>query len=61
MHFDRIRNAQLEQAVAELYSDQLPYHNFNHVLRTLAAGAVLVESCLKEGIPINGEVRTTFS
>jgi predicted metal-dependent HD superfamily phosphohydrolase len=56
MHFDRIRNAQLEQAVAELYSDQLPYHNFNHVLRTLAAGAVLVESCLKEGIPINGEV-----
>ena len=56
MHFDEIRNAHLEQVAAELYSDQLPYHSFNHVLRTVAAGAVLVERCLKEGVPINGEV-----
>jgi hypothetical protein len=56
MPFDGIRNAHLEQAAAELYSDQMPYHSFNHVLGTLAAGAVLVERCLKEGVPINGEV-----
>src|SRR3984893_9802882 len=56
MHFDGIRNVQLEQVAAELYSDQMPYHNFNHVLRTLAAGEVLVERCLREGVPINGEV-----
>jgi predicted metal-dependent HD superfamily phosphohydrolase len=56
MHFDGIRNAHLEQVAAELYSDQLPYHNFNHVLGTVAAGAVLVERCLKEGVPISGEV-----
>jgi predicted metal-dependent HD superfamily phosphohydrolase len=56
MHFDGIRNVQLEQVAAELYSDQMPYHNFNHVLRTLAAGEVLVERCLREGVPINREV-----
>ena len=56
MHFDGIRNAHLEQVAAELYSDQMPYHNFNHVLETLAAGAILVERCFKEGVPINGEV-----
>jgi predicted metal-dependent HD superfamily phosphohydrolase len=56
MHFDGIRNAHLEQVAAELYSDQMPYHNFNHVLGTVAAGAVLVERCLKEGVPISGEV-----
>jgi predicted metal-dependent HD superfamily phosphohydrolase len=56
MHFDEIRNAHLEQVAAELYSDQMPYHNFNHVLGTVAAGAVLVERCLKGGVPINSEV-----
>jgi hypothetical protein len=43
MHFDGIRNVHLEKVAAQLYSDQMPYHNFNHVLRTLAAGEVLVE------------------
>ena len=56
MPFDGIRKPHLEQVAAELYSDQMPYHNFNHVLRTLAAGEVLVERCLKEGVPINSEV-----
>jgi predicted metal-dependent HD superfamily phosphohydrolase len=56
MHFDGIRNAHLEQVAAELYSDQMPYHSFSHVLGTLAAGAVLVESCLKQGVPINCDV-----
>src|SRR5947199_1684206 len=56
MYFDGIRNAHLEQVAAELYSDQMPYHNFNHVLGTVAAGAVLVGRCLKEGVPIDSEV-----
>jgi predicted metal-dependent HD superfamily phosphohydrolase len=56
MPFDGIRKPHLEQVAAELYSDQMPYHNFSHVLGTLAAAELLVERCLKEGVPINGEV-----
>jgi predicted metal-dependent HD superfamily phosphohydrolase len=56
MQFDGFRNAHLEQVAAELYSDQMPYHNFNHVPETLAAGAMLVDRCRKEGVPINAEV-----
>ena len=56
MPFDEIRNAHLEQVAAELYSDQMPYHNFNHVFGTLVAAELLMERCLKEGVPINGEV-----
>jgi predicted metal-dependent HD superfamily phosphohydrolase len=56
MPFDRIRNAHLEQVAAELYSDQMPYHNFSHVFGTLAAAELLVERCLKGGVPINCEV-----
>jgi hypothetical protein len=56
MPFDGIRNAHLEQVAAELYSDQMPYHNFNHVFSTLVAAELLMERCLKEGVPITGEV-----
>jgi predicted metal-dependent HD superfamily phosphohydrolase len=56
MPFDGIRNAHLEQVAAELYSDQMPYHNFNHVFGTLVAAELLVERCLKEDIRINSEV-----
>jgi predicted metal-dependent HD superfamily phosphohydrolase len=56
MPFDGIRKPHLEQVAAELYSDQMPYHNFSHVLGTLAAAELLVEGCLKKGVPINGEV-----
>jgi hypothetical protein len=34
----------------------MPYHSIKHVQGTLAAGALLVERCLKRGIPIDGEV-----
>jgi predicted metal-dependent HD superfamily phosphohydrolase len=56
MPFDAIRNPHLEQVAAELYSDRMPYHSFKHVQGTLAAGALLVERCLKRGIPIDDEV-----
>jgi hypothetical protein len=55
MPFDGIRKLHLERVAAELYSDQMPYHSFSHVLGTLAAGAMLVDHCLKEGLPINAE------
>jgi hypothetical protein len=55
MPFDAIRNPRLEQVAAELYSDRMPYHSFTHVLAALAAGEVLVERCLKEGLRINVE------
>lgn len=55
-HYDGLRNPHLEQVAAELYSDEMPYHNFNHVLGTLAAGKILVDRCLREGVPINAEV-----
>jgi predicted metal-dependent HD superfamily phosphohydrolase len=54
--FDGIRNAHLEKVAAELYSDEMPYHNFVHVLGTLAAGEKLVDRCLAEGVSINAEV-----
>ena len=56
MPFDGIRKPHLEQVAAELYSDQMPYHNFNHVFGTLEAAELLVKRCLKESVPINGEV-----
>jgi HD superfamily phosphodiesterase len=34
----------------------LPYHNFNHVLRTLVSAELLMERCLKGGVPIDSEV-----
>jgi predicted metal-dependent HD superfamily phosphohydrolase len=55
MNFDGIRNPHLEKVAAKLYSDRMPYHNFDHALNTLAAGAVLVERCHNEGLPINVE------
>ncbi len=54
--FDSIRNPHLEKVAAALYSDEMPYHNFAHILGTLAAGEVLVDRCLSDGVPINPEI-----
>jgi HD superfamily phosphodiesterase len=56
MPFDGIRKPHLEQVAAALYSDQMPYHNFSHVLRTLVEAELLVERCLKGCVPVNSEV-----
>jgi predicted metal-dependent HD superfamily phosphohydrolase len=56
MPFDEIRKPHLEQVAAELYSDQIPYHNFSHILGTLAVAESLVKRCLKGGVPVDGEV-----
>ena len=54
--FDGIRNPRLEKAAANLYTDEMPYHNFAHVLGTLAAGEILVDRCLAEGVPISPDI-----
>ncbi|MGR8921215.1 MAG: hypothetical protein ACU85V_16490, partial [Gammaproteobacteria bacterium] len=50
---DSVRNPALEAAAAELYSADLPYHNFEHIEDTLAAAAVIVARCQDEHIRIN--------
>lgn len=49
------RNPDLERRVAELYDDGLHYHNFDHVLRVIDAGARMLEQCRKEGVEIDEE------
>lgn len=42
---DMNREPALEQAAAALYDTRLPYHNFSHVLESLAHARILVERC----------------
>ncbi len=51
-----IRNPQLEAQARALYSDALPYHNFDHIQDTLQSAAMVVERCQEEHIRIDTEV-----
>ena len=51
-----MRDPKLEQMVATLYSDTLPYHNFGHALTVTAAGEEIVRRCHQEGIRIEDDV-----
>ena len=51
-----IRNSQLEAQARALYSDALPYHNFDHVQDTLESAAMVIERCREEHIRIDVEV-----
>ena len=51
-----IRNKQLEAQARALYSDALPYHNFDHIQDTLQSAAMVVERCQEEHIRIDAEV-----
>ena len=51
-----IRNAQLEARARALYSDALPYHNFDHIQDTLRAAAMVIDRCQEEHIRIDAEV-----
>ena len=53
---EAIRDQHLEQQARALYSDDLPYHNFNHVLETLSAANTIVERCQVEHIRIDQQV-----
>ena len=51
-----VRNQALEAEARDLYSPALPYHNFDHILDTLASAATIIERCRAEGIRIDVEV-----
>jgi putative nucleotidyltransferase with HDIG domain len=40
----------------KLYSDELPYHNFDHALAVTAEAMKIVNRCETEGLPIDREV-----
>lgn len=50
------RDPELEQRARALYSAELPYHNFEHVLETLDSAAGIVARCRTEGIRIDARV-----
>ncbi|MEX2524668.1 MAG: HD domain-containing protein [Gammaproteobacteria bacterium] len=49
------KKADIEKRAAALYDDRLPYHNFDHVMRVLAAGKELMEKCRRGNIPFDEE------
>lgn len=51
-----IREGDLEAEAAALYSTSLPYHNFQHVLATLAAAERIIARCIEEGIRVDAKV-----
>lgn len=53
---DSIRNRPLEARAKALYSETLPYHNFEHISETLEAAARIVQRCQAEHIRISSEV-----
>lgn len=48
-----IRDAQLEAKAKALYSDELPYHNFSHILDTLNSAGIILTRCARENIRID--------
>ena len=48
----QVRDLALENSVAKLYDDKLPYHNFGHVQDTLEAADKIIERCHQERIRV---------
>lgn len=42
-------------AAAELYSPELPYHNFDHAQNVVSEASKIADDCDQEGVPINRE------
>lgn len=53
---DSVRDQSLDLEAVALYSDQLPYHNFEHVQDTLTAANAIIERCRVEHIRLDAEV-----
>jgi predicted metal-dependent HD superfamily phosphohydrolase len=51
-----IRDPQLEAKARALYSEELPYHNFSHILDTLSSADLILERCARENIRIDARV-----
>ncbi|MCB1746218.1 MAG: hypothetical protein H6977_12170 [Gammaproteobacteria bacterium] len=50
------RDPALEARARALYDERLPYHNFDHILDTLASAEVILERCAAEHIRIDATV-----
>jgi predicted metal-dependent HD superfamily phosphohydrolase len=46
----------IKQAARNLYSSDLPYHNFGHALAVLREAEEIVGRCRAEGVPVDGDV-----
>jgi len=51
-----VRDNNLESEARALYSDDLPYHNFSHIQKTLKSADIILERCQREGIQINVQI-----
>ena len=51
-----LRSEALDARAQALYSDVLPYHNFEHIEQTLSSADRIVARCLQENIRINLQV-----
>jgi len=45
-----------EQIASDLYSSQIPYHNFKHALRAIEIGMQIVKYCQEENVPIDKNI-----
>lgn len=53
---ESLRDLDLENRAAGLYSPKLPYHNFDHVQETLTAAATIAARCKVENIHLDTSV-----
>jgi predicted metal-dependent HD superfamily phosphohydrolase len=51
-----LSKAKIRSLAAELYSPDLPYHNFQHALKAIQAGQKIVRNCRRAGVPIDSDV-----
>ena len=52
----RQRDPALEAEVAALYSPELPYHNFQHAIDTLAAAELIISTCIAVGTRVDPRI-----
>ncbi len=55
-NIDSIRDPKIEKIAKPLYSEKLPYHNFEHALRAVVAGLKIADKCIEESMGVNKKV-----
>lgn len=50
------RNPDIEKLAAGLYQDDLPYHNFGHVIEVLSFAERIMKKCRQEGVDVDDEI-----
>jgi predicted metal-dependent HD superfamily phosphohydrolase len=51
-----IREGDLEAEAAALYSAELPYHNFEHILITFESAERIIRHCIDEGVRVDAKI-----